>query len=204
MSHCTKFDFQYTSRKMICRSFQALGLRYEDGVVAYFSSNLTKQLGIAGKNETPAIIAERNGFHYFMENKGAYYELLIEKHNMTPSDMETGQQMADEFKRTYVKEVAMDVVDKLNQQGNPAILNEVSSGYEIKFGHLYNKSILIKFENGRVLEKVCGVKGGGCVSLTEALENMLSSPDIELNTEWTEEYYEAEMETMKLYNLQDN
>lgn len=203
MSHCTRFDFQYTSRKMICRSFQALGLKYEDGIVTTFSSNLTKQLGIGGKNETPAIIAERDGFHYFMVNKGGYYELLMEKHNITPADMETGKQMADEFKRTYVKEVAMDVVDKLNQQGNPAILNEALSGYEIKFGHLYNKSILIKFENGRVLEEVRGVKGQSCVSLTEALENMLSSPDIELTTEWTEEYYEAETETIKLYNLQN-
>lgn len=46
------------------------------------------------------------------------------------------------------------------------------------------------------------IKGQSCQSITEALENMLSSADVELNTEWTEEYYEPDDDSMlKIYDL---
>ena len=202
MSHCTTFDFQYTCRKIICRTFQTLGLDWEDGIVANFSSSYTKALNIGGKNETPAIVAKRNGFQYFMMNMGAYYELLMEKHNMSFADKKLSKQMADEFRRTYIKEVAKEVINQMNNKGENAILEEASLGYEIKFGITYDKSILIKCDNGRVIEKVQGVKGESCISLTEALENMLSSPNIELQSEWTEEYYESPNNGLKIYNLE--
>ena len=202
MSHCTKFDFQYTSRKCIVRAFQSLGLNWQDETL-YQGIKLFGIIGIPIKNPTPAIIAPRSGFYYFMINRGTYYELLIEKHNISTLDHIKIEQMADEFQKAYIKETAKDVIQKLEQNGKPALLKEITSGYEIQFGQTYDKSILIKFDNGRVIEEVQGVKGKGCVSLTEALENMLSSPDVELSTEWTDEYYETEDETIKLYNLQE-
>ena len=202
MSHCTKFDFQYTSRKCIVRAFQSLGLNWQDETL-YDGVKVFGSIFIPIKNPTPAIIAPRSGFYYFMVNRGAYYELLIEKHKMSSSDHKKIKQMADEFQKAYIKKAAKDVVQKLSQQGKSAVLNEIPAGYEIKFGHTYDKSILIKFDNGRVIEEVKGVKGEGCVSLTEALENMLSSPDVELTTKWTDEYYETEDETIKLYDLQE-
>lgn len=201
MSHCTKFKFQYTSRKIICRTFQTLGLDWEDGQVAEFSSTFTKKLGIFGENETPAIIAERDGFQYFMMNMGGHYELLMEKHNMTSIEQRQSREMATEFQQTYIQEVAKDVVKQMNNNGETAILEQTTSGYEIRFGHTYDKSILIKFDSGRVIEEVHGVKGETCVSLTEALENMLSSPDIELQSEWTEEYYQDPDNGLKIYDL---
>ena len=159
MSHCTKFDFQYTSRKIICRTFDSLGLDWSDNFVATYSSTLAKTLRIGGKDETPAIIAERDGFQYFMMNMGTYYELLMEKHNMTSDEADISKQMANEFKLTYIKEVAKEVVKQMNAKGENAILKEISSGYEIRFGQTYDKSILIKFNNGHVIEEVQGVKG---------------------------------------------
>lgn len=60
---------------------------------------------------------------------------------------------------------------------------------------------MIKFDNGRVIEEVQGGKGDSCISLTEALENMLSSPDVELQSEWTEEYYESDDSSLTIYNM---
>lgn len=202
MSHCTKFDFQYTSRKIICRTFDRLGLTWNDDIIATYSSTLTKTLGIGGKDKTPAIVAERDGFQYFMMNMGAYYELLMERHNMTSDEADISKQMADEFKQTYIEEVAKEVVKQMNTRGENAILEQTAKGYEIRFGQTYDKSILIKYNNGRVIEEVQGVKGESCVSLTEALENMLSSPDVELQSEWTEEYYESPDSGLTIYNME--
>ena len=171
MSHCTKFDFKYTSRKIICRTFQTLGLDWSDETL-YDGVKLFGSIFIPVKNPTPAIISNRNGFYYFMVNRGTYYELLMEKHNMTPQEENVSAAMANEFKQTYIKEVAKEVVKQMNTNGEDAILEETKAGYEIRFGQTYDKSILIKFNNGRVIEKVQGVKGDSCVSLTEALEYM--------------------------------
>ena len=201
MSHCTKFDFQYTNRKIICRTFETLGLDWQD-------SSLCEALkigfiGIPLKTVAPMICAKKNGFQYFMVDKGAYYELLIEKHNMTPQEESISESMANEFKLSYIKEVAKEVVKQMNGKGENALLEETKNGYEIKFGQIYDKSILIKFNNGRVIEEVQGVKGKSCVSLTEALENMLSSPDVELQSEWTEEYYDEPDNGLTIYNMEE-
>lgn len=81
MSHCTSFKFQYTDRKLITQTFSNLGLRYEDSVVYSYDSGYAKSLGIASE-ERPAIVAESNGFNYFMEDFGNHYELSVEKHNI--------------------------------------------------------------------------------------------------------------------------
>lgn len=202
MSHCTTFKFQYTSRQIICRAFQALGLNWEDGQVAEFSSIFTKKLGILGENETPAIIAERDGFHYFMMNRGNYYELLMEKHNMTSKEQRISKKLAAEFQTAYIQEVAKDVVKLMNNNGETAILEKTVFGYEIKFGQFYDKSIFIKLDNEKIIEEVRGVKGNSCVSLTETLENMLSSPNIELLSTWTEEYNQNSDDGLSIYKLQ--
>lgn len=49
-------------------------------VVYSYDSGYAKSLGIASE-ERPAIVAESNGFNYFMEDFGNHYELSVEKHN---------------------------------------------------------------------------------------------------------------------------
>ena len=146
-------------------------------------------------------MAESNGFNYFMEDFGNHYELSIEKHNMSPADERTVKRMGKEFQKQYIKCTAQQVMKQMELNGQSCLLKENSDGFEIKFGLMYEKSLLVKLQNGRVNERVRGVKGQSCQSITEALENMLSSADVELNTEWTEEYYEADDETFKIYNI---
>lgn len=204
MSHCTKFKFQYTDRTIICKVFSNLGLSYKDTIVKtsgemkWSVDEYTLPFG----SKRNAIMAKSDGFNYFMENFGNHYELSIEKHNMTSSDKRKTTKMANEFQKKYIEQVANTVINDMNSNGNNAILDKTQDGYAIRFGSVYEKSILLKFENGRVIEEVQGVKGESCVSLTEALENMLSSPEVDLNTEWTSEYYEDANDGMSIYNLE--
>ncbi len=199
MSHCTNFKFQYTDRKLITQAFSNLGLTYKDSVVYSFASAYTKSLGIASEKR-PAIIAESNGFNYFMEDFGNHYELSIEKHTMSSSESRIVKRMGEEFQKQYVKCAVQQIMQQLEQNGYNSLLEENSDSFEIKFGLMYEKSLLVKLQNGRVIESVSGVKGEACQSLTEALENMLSSADVELNTEWTEEYFkDSQDEALKIY-----
>lgn len=201
MSHCTSFKFQYTDRKLITQAFSNLGLECKDSVVYSYDSGYAKSLGIASE-ERPAIVAESNEFNYFMEDFGNYYELSVEKHNMSLSEERIARRMGKEFQKQYVKCAAQQVIRQMEQNGHSCLLAENSDGFEIKFGTVYEKSLLVKLQNGRVIESVSGVKGQSCQSITEALENMLSSADVELNTEWTEEYYEPDDDSMlKIYDL---
>lgn len=201
VSHCTNFEFQYTDRNLILQAFNKLGIKCYDDTVYSYASSFDKTRGIPSA-ERPAICAERNGFHYFVENYGNHYELSMEKHNMTSQEARISEQMADEFKKQYVKCAAEEVMHQMRLKGQNCLMVENSQGFEIKFGALYDKSLLVKLENGRVVESVHGIKGKSCQSITEALENMLSSADVELNTEWTEEYYEPDDSgALKVYDL---
>ncbi len=201
MSHCTSFKFQYTDRILITQAFSNLGLKCKDSVVYSYDSGYAKSLGIASE-ERPAIVAESNGFNYFMEDFGNHYELSVEKHNMSSSEERIATRMGKEFQKQYVKCAAQQVIKQMEQNGHSCLLAENSDGFEIKFGTVYEKSLLVKLQNGRVIESVSGVKGQFCQSITEALENMLSSADVELNTEWTEEYYAPDDGSMlKIYDL---
>lgn len=202
MSHCTKFDFQYTNRKIIFNTFEALGLKCEHSLVASFSSVWEKKLGINATDQTPAIIAESNGFNYFMLNCGSHYELFIEKHNMTTEEARISKKMADEFQKAYLEETVKEAVKQLTASGQTALWEKDKNGYVIKFGALYDKTIYVKLNGKKTVEEaVVGVKGPSCVSLTEAIENMLSSAEVELNSEWTKEYYQEETDNLEIYEL---
>lgn len=206
MSHYTNFEFQYTDKSIICKVFKNLGLSYKNTIVKTYGNIKwsVDEYSISEGTKRNAIMAKRNGFNYFMEYFGNHYELSIEKHNMTSSEKRISKSMAKEFQEMYVKEVANVFVNKMQEKGINAVLDEDSKGFIVRFGSIYEKSVLIKMDNGRVMEEVHGVKGESCVSLTEALENMLSSADVELNSEWTEEYYEDPEDGLTIYNLTES
>ncbi len=201
MSHCTTFEFQYTNRELIIKSFEQLGLEWKNDIVCSYASAYDKERGII-QSKRPAIVAESNDFNYFMCNEGNYYELLIEKHNMNWKEETYAKQLGTEFQKTYIGKVAENFIEQMVQNGTNCLLDKEDNGYVIRFGSMYEKSILIKFENGRVIEEVQGIKGKNCKSVTEALENMLSTEDATLNTEWTSEYYEDSGDGLSIYNLE--
>lgn len=206
MSHCTKFDFQYTDEKCVQKTFENLGLSWQESLVRT-SDNLKWRVDEYPSFRTyspsrSAYVAKKNGFNYFMENVGNHFELSVEKHEMSKGEAYYATQLENEFRRQYIKTVAQLVIEKMENNGNNCLLDETDKGFSIHFGSLYEKSILVKFDNGRVIEEVQGVKGASCTSLTEALENMLSSPDVELNSEWTEEYYDDSEDGLTVYNME--
>lgn len=162
VSHCTKFDFQYTDKELICKVFDKLGLKYKTTVV--------KTLGVKS-----SAMAKRDGFNYFMEDFGNHYELSIEKSEMSRAEKKIAKKMEEEYRHEYIKIVAEQAVDYMQTKGQDAKLSQTENGFAINFGLSYEKSISIKFEEGQVIEEVQGVKGESCVSLTETLEN--KSPD---------------------------
>lgn len=201
MSHCTTFKFQYTNRKLITKSFEQLGLEWKDDIIYSYASSYDKERGII-QRKMPAICAEKKDFNYFMCNEGNHYVLSVEKHNMNWKEETYAKKLGTEFQKTYIEEVAKNFIEQMTQNGTNCLLYKEDNGYVIRFGSMYEKSILIKFENGRVIEEVQGVKGKSCKSVTEALENMLSTEDTALNTEWTSEYYEDSGEGLSIYNLE--
>lgn len=201
MSHCTTFEFQYTNRELIIQSFEQLSLEWRDSIVCSYTSSYDKERGII-QREMPAICAEKNGFNYFMCNKGNHYVLSVEKHNMNWKEETYAKQLGIEFQKTYIGKVAENFIEQMAQNGTNCLLDKEDNGYIIRFGSMYEKSILIKFENGRVIEEVQGVKGKNCKSVTKALENVLSTEDTTLNTEWTSEYYEDSGDRLSIYNLE--
>lgn len=80
-------------------------------------------------------------------------------------------------------------------------MNNTKKGWKICFGKTYEKSVLVNFDGKNIEEQVSGIKGGSCSSLTRVLEDMLSSPEVDLHTRWTEEYYQTEEDDLKVYNL---
>lgn len=120
---------------------------------------------------------------------------------MTHNERVQASIIAQQFQKAYVYQAAQMIVSEIKAKGQSCLFSKTDDGFEISFGQMYDKHIFVKLENGRVSEMVQGVKGKSCVSLTEELENLLSSPDIELNTEWTSEYYDSPDGTLELYNL---
>lgn len=201
MSHCTSFKFQYVNRKCIIQTFKNIGLDWHDGTVVSYNSETEKMLRINAYDPTPAIIASKDDFNYFMKDKGGYYELSIEKHNMNSDEEHRAKNMAKEFKREYIKTTMDMFKDKLEKKGINCILNNTKKGWKICFGKTYEKSVLVNFDGKNIEEQVSGIKGGSCSSLTRVLEDMLSSPEVDLHTRWTEEYYQTEEDDLKVYNL---
>lgn len=205
MSHCTKFKFQYTDKGCIQKTFEKLGLSWTNTQIRSID-NLKWRIDEYPTYQTnlpinSALAAKMQGFNIFLENKGNHYELSIEKHSMNANERMRANDIAQEFQKGYVQQVAQLMISKMENKGHSCLLSETDEGFEISFGQMYDKHISVKLENGRVSEMVQGVKGQNCVSLTEALENLLSSPDVELNTEWTNEYYDSPDGKLEIYNL---
>ena len=208
MSHCTRFSFQYVDKSIICKVFENLKMKYRNAIVkthGEFKWCADEHPDFYSYEEgKDALVAKSGGFNYFMEDLGGYYKLSIEKHDMNGNDRQYAQMLEDAFRKEYIKISAQEVVYKMLSQGHNAMLSETSKELTIMFGDTYEKSITIKYDNdsGNIIEDVKGVKGKSCVNLTEELENMLSSADVELQTEWTHEYSETSYDEFSIYELE--
>lgn len=194
MSHCTRFDFNYTDERIIVKAFNKLKISCSTTMVCWYDSDFAKKmlrkLGYMGNEQSRAICGWKDEYQFFVcKKKDNLYELFMEKSTViTKQDQIKMQSLADDFRRAYI-ECAIDrVLRKLENGGMPTRVEKNGDKFVINFGPMYEYSLSVVFDNGQLVEDVHGVKGDFCTKLTEDLEEILSSPTAELNTAWKEEY----------------
>ncbi len=190
MSHCTKFDFSYTSEDAIVKAFRKMNIKCSTEIVAQYSSDFGKQvlgrLGYAGRKQYRAIVGEIKGGHIFVcRVEQDRYELLVEHHH--GYNPEADKVIADQFRNAYI-EVAVDkVLRKLDLNATRYEVIKQPNGMIVNFGPNLEYTLSVLSDNDQIVEDVKGVKGDFCTKLTEDIEEVLSQPTSELKTEWKQE-----------------
>ena len=205
MSHCTKFDFSYTSEEAIVRTFRKMNINCSTEMVSEFSSDFGKQilgkLGYLGSKQYRAIVGEIEGGHIFVcRVEQDRYELFVEHHQGYNPDED--KIIYDQFRNAYI-EVAIDkVLRKLDLNATRYEVNKQPNGIIVNFGSNLEYTLSVLAENDQIVEDVRGVKGYFCTKLTEDIENVLSHPTSELKTEWKQEVeMQVEDETLQVLSL---
>lgn len=190
MSHCTKFDFSYTSEDAIVKAFRKMNIKCSTDMVCEFSSDFGKQilgkLGYLGRNQYRAIIGKIEGGHIFVcKVEQDKYELFVEHHNdFNPNEDKI---IAEQFRNAYI-EVAVDkVLRKLDLNATRYEVSKQPNGMIVNFGPNLEYTLSVLSENDQIIEDVKGVKGDFCTKLTEDIEDVLSQPSSQLKTEWKQE-----------------
>ena len=205
MSHCTKFDFSYTSEDAIVKAFRKLNINCSTEMVCDFKTNIGKlllsRLGYLGHKQYRSIVGEINGGHLFlcrMDNNN--YQLFVEHHYNY--NEEEDKVWADKFRNAYI-EVAVDkVLRKLDLNATRYEINKQPNGIIVNFGPNLEYTLSVLSENDQIVEDVKGVKGDFCTKLTEDIEDVLSQPTSELKTEWKQEVeMQVEDETLQVLSL---
>lgn len=190
MSHCTKFDFSYTSEDAIVKAFRKMNIKCSTEMVSEFSSDFGKQvlgkLGYLGHKQYRAIIGEIEGGHIFVcRVEQDKYELFVEHHQ--GYNPEADKVIADQFRNAYI-EVAVDkVLRKLDLNATRYEVSKQPNGMIVNFGPNLEYTLSVLSDNDQIVEDVKGVKGDFCTKLTEDIEDVLSQPTSELKTEWKKE-----------------
>ena len=205
MSHCTKFDFSYTSEDAIVRAFRKMNIKCSTEMVSEFSSDFGKQilgkLGYLGSKQYRAIVGEIEGGHIFVcRVEQDRYELFVEHHQGYNPDED--KIISDQFRNAYI-EVAIDkVLRKLDLSATRYEVNKQPNGIIVNFGSNLEYTLSVLAENDQIVEDVRGVKGDFCTKLTKDIENILSQPTSELKTEWKQEVeMQVEDETLQVLSL---
>ncbi len=190
MSHCTKFDFSYTSEDAIVKAFRKMNIKCSTNLVCDYSSDFGKQilgrLGYMGRNQYRAIIGKIEGGHIFVcRVEQDKYELFVEHHNdFNPNEDKI---IAEQFRNAYI-EVAVDkVLRKLDLNATRYEVSKQPNGMIVNFGPNLEYTLSVLSENDQIIEDVKGVKSDFCTKLTEDIEDVLSQPSSQLKTEWKQE-----------------
>ena len=193
MSHCTKFDFKYTSEEAIVKAFRKLDIKCSTELVSEFKSEFSKQvlgkLGYHGNKQYRAICGVIGKYNIFLCKIGENdYELFVERSVIGNNDNNEMKMLSDDFRRAYIEVAIDEIVKKLDKGNMPYKVETSKNKYTVSFGSSYEYSLVVTFEEGKITEEVIGVKGDFCTKLTEDIENILSHPTSELVTEWKQEY----------------
>jgi hypothetical protein len=193
MSHYTKFDFKYTDESAIVKAFRKINMKCSTELVSEFKSDFSKKilgrLGYLGSKQYRAIVGTDGKYNLFVckmaEND---YELFIECSKVAAIDEAEMWTIADNYRRAYIGVAIDEIVKKLDKGNMPSKVEVQKDQYIVNFGSSYEYSLVVSFEKGKIEEEVRGIRGNFCTKLTEDIENILSHPSAELQTEWKAEY----------------
>lgn len=205
MSHCTKFDFSYTSEEAIVKAFRKMDIDCYTDMVSEFHSDFEKKFlsnfGYLGHKQYRAIVGNIEGGHLFVcRVEQGKYELFVEHHRAT--DPQEDELIANQFRNAYI-EVAVDkVLRKLDLNATRYEVNNHHNGIVVSFGPNLEYTLSVLIEDNQIIEDVKGVKGDFCTKLTEDIEDVLSQPTSELRTEWKPEVdLQIEDEVLQVLSL---
>jgi hypothetical protein len=196
MSHCTRFDFAYRDEAIAVRAFRHLGLRPETTVISSYASEVAKRvlggLGLAGRDVSRAICAERAPYTYMLIRKDDYWELIIESGDAQAlADVTRVARIEADFRLSYVKvSIEQSLGRQLDDAGVPWRLEVDSNTLTVSFGPDFGRLVVFRVSNRGIEEEVSGILGPSCERLTAELEEMLMAPTAELLTEWKPAYHE--------------
>lgn len=194
MSHCTKYDFTYSNEEAIVKAFGKMNIKCSTEIVSTFATEIGKKflskIGYIGIKQCRAIVGKYGVYQLFAckvaEDK---YELLVEYSGQIGAKQEREMKEIEKSFRIAYMSVAVDkIVKKLKDSGMSSSVRQNDNRFIVEFGPLSEYSVTITFDNNQIIEDVHGVKGDFCTKLTEDIEDLLSSPVAELQTEWKVEY----------------
>lgn len=207
MSHCTKFDFSYTSEEAIVKAFHKMGIKCSTEMICEFTSDFEKTIlgnyGYMGRKQFRSIIGEIDGGHIYVcrveENK---YELFIEHHYNYGNNSNKDKAIAAKFRNAYIETAVDKVLRKLDLNAIRYEVNHQPNGLIVNFGPNLEYTLSVLTQDDSIIEDVSGVKGDFCTKLTEDIEDVLSHPSAELKTEWKAEVnMQVEDETLQVLSL---
>ena len=193
MSHCTKFDFKYSDERTIVQTFKKLNIPCSTELIGEFHTEIGKRvlgsIGYAGTKQYRAICGISEPYQLFVcKLEEHHYELVIEKGGViTSADALAMDNLSNTFQTAYIGVAVDNLVAKLDKSNMPAKVERRENQYIVRFGPSYEYSVSIVFDSNNIIEDVNGIQGEFCTKLTEDIENVLSHPLAELNTEWKED-----------------
>jgi hypothetical protein len=151
MSHCTKFDFKYTSEGSIVKAFRKLDIKCSTELVSEFNSEFSKQvlgkLGYLGNKQYRAICGIIGKYNIFLCKIGENdYELFIERSEVGLNDYEERKKLSDDFQRAYIEVAIDEIVKKLDKGNTPSKVESCKNKYTVVFGSSYEYSLIFYFE----------------------------------------------------------
>lgn len=204
MSHCTTFDFAFKDKKTLFKALKILGYKPENQVWSEFSNKFHKKTAIMPLKTKKYLTGTHKELFVFFDETDNGFVPTFESDSLSEYILkEKSKHILDSIKTEYVKISVNNYVQKLNQTGLSAIVEEIVDHNQISF-KLYigtlEKSIEIQVNNNfEITETVSGVQGDSCVKLTESLESQISN---NVNRVWTHEYstfiQDQEIQVLKL------
>jgi hypothetical protein len=182
-----------------------MGVETSYDIIASYNNELAKKLskyipGLETKS-AKAICGNKDGINMFAcKIEDNRFELICEHPHITDIVAERMNELQSEFYEAYIDSAINQMVRKIENTGLPTKIEKEGNQRIVLFGPAYEYSVIVSFDGNSIQEEVSGVKGDFCLSLTEELENLLSHPNVDIETTY-KECFQVQVEDKSLQVL---